>query len=80
MKEVEVITDILNKALETNSKADKSTIFGLLYLIKRWYAEREYNEYYDRVYGLTWGLESVGLITIDERNEIFCCLLKGFSN
>ena len=80
MKEVEVITDILSKALETNSKADKSMIVGLLYLIKRWYAVREYNEYYDRVYGMAWGLESVGMITIDERNKIFDCLLKGFSN
>ena len=80
MKELEVITDILNKALETNSKTDKSMIVGLLFLIKRWYAERKYNEYYDRVYGMAWGLESVGMITIDERNEIFNCLLKGFSN
>ena len=80
MKELEVITDILNKALETNSKVDRATIVGLLYLIIRWYHERDYNEYYDRVYGMAWGLESVGIITIDERNKIFDCLLKGYNH
>lgn len=79
-KEVEVITEILNDALKMYSNTDYSMIDGLLYLIKIWYNEREYVEFYDRVYGMAWALECTGLITLEERNEIFDCLLKGFTN
>lgn len=80
MKEVEVITEILNNALKMYSNTDNSMIDGLMYLIRIWYVEREYGEFYDRVYGMTWGLECTGLITLEERNKIFDCLLKGFTN
>lgn len=80
MKELEVITEILKKAVERNPEIDRNSVLYLKYLIEAWHEDRSYEEFYDRVYGMAWGLEIVDIITLNERNKIFDCLLKGFRN